>query len=67
MNQKTKTFTTEELVAMYESGMSLRQLAELVGVSHQAIYKRLKRAGAVIRHVGLTKGCKLNRKRSSKK
>ena len=67
MNQKDKTFTTEELVKLYESGMSLRQLAELAGVSHQAIYKRLKRAGAVIRHVGLTKGQKINRKRSSKK
>ena len=66
MNQKTKTFTTEELVAMYESGMSLRQLAELVGVSHQAIYKRLKRAGAVIRHVGLMKGSKLNKQRKHK-
>lgn len=66
MNQETKTFTTEELVAMYESGMSLRQLAELAGVSHQAIYKRLKRAGAILRHVGLTKGCKLNRKGTAK-
>lgn len=66
MNQETKTFTTEELVAMYESGMSLRQLAELAGVSHQTIYKRLKRAGVILRHVGLTKGCKLNRKGTAK-
>lgn len=66
MNQKDKTFTTEELVKLYESGMSLRQLAELAGVSHQAIYKRLKRAGAVLRHVGLMKGSKLNKQRKPK-
>lgn len=61
MSQKNKKFTTDELVEMYESGMSLRQICELTGTSHEAVRKRLRRAGVTLRHVGITKGRKLNR------
>ena len=60
MNAK-KSFTTDELVEMYESGMSLRQICELTGTSHEAVRKRLRRAGVVLRHVGISKGRKLNK------
>ena len=60
MNAK-KSFTTDELVEMYESGMSLRQICELTGTSHEAVRKRLRRAGVTLRHVGISKGRKLNK------
>lgn len=60
-NKQDKNFSIEELLEMYQSGMSLRQIAELTGTSHQAVWKRLRRAGVNLRHVGISKGQKLNR------
>ena len=41
--------STEEIVSLRESGMSLRAIAERVGMSHQGVKKRLRQAAATKR------------------
>lgn len=44
------------LLAMYQSGMTLRQIAAAMGVSFQAIHETLRRAGARFRPRGGNNG-----------
>jgi transposase len=44
------------VVAMYEAGMSLRQIATRVGVSHQAVHGMLLRTGVAMRGKGGNQG-----------
>ena len=40
------------VVAMYEAGLSLRQIAARIGVSFQAVHGMLRRAGVAVRDRG---------------
>jgi len=49
LGQPPMPISTEEIIALRESGMSLRVIAEKVGMSHQGVKKRLRQAAATKR------------------
>ncbi len=47
--------STAELIALYQAGYSLRQIAQRVNRTHQAVYQRLRLAGVAFRSRGQSK------------
>ena len=43
LNVVDKVYQTEDFVKMVESGMSLREVADIVGMTHTAVAKRIKK------------------------
>jgi predicted DNA-binding protein YlxM (UPF0122 family) len=46
------TRDVERMKAMYAKGLTLRQIAEKLGVTHQAVHQQLTRAGVPMRPRG---------------
>lgn len=53
--------TQEDLLKMYYSGMTIKQIAQVHNVKTTTMYQRLKKAGCVFRRTGMPKGYKMER------